>query len=258
MQLSANDTIGYGMLAEDGEEVGTVDDLMFDDESSAVRYLVINAGSWLSERMVLLTPAAFSLPDPDTKSFQTALTKEQVKDSPPIDTEKPVSRQQEEALHGHFGWTPYWDSPLVPGVGAAYWGGMPVFPKSNTDAAARDMAIQTGADGGNPHLRSAREVMGYYIGAKDGDIGHVDDLLIDEENWAIRYLVIDTRNWLPGKKVLVATNWLKAVDWHEQKIEVDLERDKIKSSPEYDPTMTLDRDYHQRLHEHYGRNASWF
>ena len=99
-------------------------------------------------------------------------------------------------------------------------------------------------------------MIGYYIGASDGDIGHVEDLLVNEEDWTIHYLVIDTRNWLPGKKVLVATDWLQSVDWHAQKIAVDLERDRIKSSPEFDPSK-LDRAYQERLHQHYGRDV-WF
>lgn len=258
MQLSVNDTIGYGVRAKDGEDVGTVDDLLFDDATSMVRYLVINAGSWLSDQMVLLTPAAVGMPHPESRTTETALTKQQVKDSPPIDTDKPVSRAQEKTLHGHYGWTPYWESPVMAGMGASYWGAMPILPKDSPETIAEAEQTQADAERGDPHLRSAREVIGYYVGAADGDIGHVDDLLVDLDDWTIRYVVIDTRNWLPGKQVLVATNWLTAVDWHEQKIAVDLERESIKSSPEYDRSMTLDRAYQQRLHEHYGRTAAWF
>lgn len=252
MQLSVNDSIGYGIRTSDGDDVGTVDDLLFDDATSTVRYLVINAGSWLSDRMVLLTPAVFGPPEADSRMIQTALTKDQVKDSPPIDTDKPVSRQQETLLHRHYGWSPYWESPVMAGMGgAAYWGVMPI-DQDDAAAAAED------AKDHDAHLRSAREVIGYYVGASDGDIGHVDDLLVELEDWTVRYIVIDTRNWLPGKQVLVATDWLSAVDWHDQKIAVELEREKIKTSPEYDPATTLDRAYQKSLHDHHGRNAAWF
>ena len=58
------------------------------------------------------------------------------------------------------------------------------------------------------HLRSANKVTGYRIGATDGDIGHVEDFIIDDETWEIRYMVVDTQNWWPGKKVLVAPQWI--------------------------------------------------
>ncbi len=243
MLLSVNDLIGHTLQSDDGD-VGTLDDVLFDDATSRVRYHVIQTGGWLSDRQVLLPPAALGELQPENETILTALTKEQVKDSPPIDADKPVSRQQEQALYGHYGWTPYWEMPLAATVAIPYWGGAP---------AAED-GVE--AERGNPHLRSAREVLGYYIGASDGDIGHVEDLLIVERDWMIRYLVIDTRNWLPGKKVLVATDWLTSVDWHEQRIAVDLDRERIESSPKYDQAMTMDDEDEERLYRHYGRDAA--
>lgn len=253
MLLSVNDTMGYGLAAEDGD-VGKVSDLLFDDASSKVRYLVIDTGGWLFGRQVLLAPAACGEIRPDSRTICTALTQQQVKDSPPIGADKPVSRQEEETLHRYYGWTPYWDSSMAPGVPAAYWGAIPVVPTRDPKPVT-DEALAAEAERGDPHLRSANEVIGYYIGAKDGDIGHVEDLLMGEKDWMVRYLVIDTRNWLPGKKVLVATDWLTEVDWAGRKIAVDLERERIKASPEYDPAKTLDRSYQERLYRHYGRDA---
>lgn len=256
MLLSINDTMGYGIAAEDGD-VGNVNDVLFDDASSKVRYLVIDTGSWLFGRSVLLALAAFGEFRPDSQTITTALTQQQVKDSPPVGADQPVSRQEEETLYRYYGWTPYWDSSMAPGVPTAYWGAIPTVPKREPVRVAQEVDARRAAERGDPHLRSAKEVIGYYVGAKDGDIGHVEDLLMGEEDWTIRYLVIDTRNWLPGKKVLVATDWLESVDWAGKKISVDLTRDRIKSSPEYDPSRTLDRNYQERLHQHYGRDALW-
>ena len=243
MLLSVNELIGYTVQSDDGD-VGTLDDVLFDDATSKVRYHVIQAGGWLSDRRVLLPPAVVGDVHPENKTMLTGLTREEVRDSPPIDTDKPVSRQQEQALYSHYGWTPYWEMPLAAPVAVPYWGARP----SAEDAAE--------AERGDPHLRSAREVLGYYIGANDGDIGHVEDLLIVEQDWIVQYLVIDTRNWLPGKKVLVATDWLTSVDWHEQKIAVDLARERIEASPEYDRDMTMNDDYEERLYRHYGRDIT--
>jgi hypothetical protein len=68
------------------------------------------------------------------------------------------------------------------------------------------------------HLRSTAAVTGYHIEAVDGDIGHVHGFVLDEEAWAIRYIVISTTNWWPGKKVLVSPAWIKKVSWGESKL----------------------------------------
>jgi hypothetical protein len=109
----------------------------------------------------------------------------------------------------------------------------------------------------NVHLRSTQEVTNYYIEANDGDIGHVHDFLVDDENWTIRYVVVDTRNWWPGKKVLVSPEWIRSVSWTDSRVYVDLLRDTIKNGPEYDPSAPLSREYENRLYNHYGRSQYW-
>ena len=258
MLLSLYDTFGYHIRASDGD-VGKVDDVLFEDDSSAVRYLVVDTGGWLSSRKVLLAPAALGPLEPASRQIPTVLTREQVQSSPDVDVAKPVSRQQEEALHRHYAWTPYWGGATAYGL-APYWGGVPLAAErpapAATDSVERELAAAQ-RERGDPHLRSAREVIGYYVAATDGEIGHVEDLLADPDGWVIRSLVIDTRNWLPGKKVLVAADWLKTVEWSGQRITVDLTRDQIKTSPEYDPSATIDRRFQEQLYQHYGRTPYW-
>jgi sporulation protein YlmC with PRC-barrel domain len=257
MLQSINDLMGYRIAAADGE-IGTVADVLFDDRSSAVRYYVVDTGTWLSGRQVLLPPAVFGAPDRSERRLPTALTRQQVESSPDIATDEPVSRQLEESMHAHYGWEPYWRFG-TPVLAAPWTGGLavlgPAIPESDS-AAAREARARI-EEGQDPNLRSANEVIGYYVKARDGDIGHVEDLLLDDEQAMIRYLVIDTRNWLPGRKVLVSTQWLSDVDWSENRVTVDLTRAEIESSPEYDPHGLFDRDAETRLHEHYRRRAYW-
>ena len=93
--------------------------------------------------------------------------------------------------------------------------------------------------------------------ARDADIGHVDDFLVDDRAWAIRYLVADTRNWWPGKKVVLSPEWIDTVSWPDSRVYVDLRTDQIKAAPEYDPTLPFERDYETRLFEHHGRRKYW-
>lgn len=113
------------------------------------------------------------------------------------------------------------------------------------------------AEKGDSRLRSTREVEGYHIEASDGAIGHVQEFIVDDEEWIIRYVVIDTRNWLPGKKVLIAPEWIENIDWPSGKVQVARDRKTIKDSPEFDPARTVNREYETRLYDYYGRPKYW-
>jgi hypothetical protein len=107
------------------------------------------------------------------------------------------------------------------------------------------------------NLHSASDVIGTYVQASDDDVGHVEDFLVDDRTWAIRYLLVDTRNWLPGRKVLIAPAWIRSVSWEESKVHVDLSRSEVEAAPEYDPSRPLERALEARLHEHYRRPTYW-
>jgi uncharacterized protein YrrD len=247
---------GCTIGATDGD-IGTVTDCYFDDLSYTVRYVVVDTGGWLAGRKVLLSPIAVRKMDWAGKRLTAALTKAQVEKSPNIDTEKPVSRQHETTYYGYYGYTPYW-------AGSYLWGAYP-YPYLGTGPGlgaaelAREQRWNWAAkEREDPHLRSARAVTGYHLHATDGDIGHVADFLVDDQSWAIRYMIVDTTNWWPGKKVLVAPAWIKRVDWAQSKVHVTLTRAKIQTSPEYDPTRAVKRAYETRLHDHYGQPPYWY
>jgi len=240
---------GYKILAR-GDGMGKVHEFLFDDESWTIRYLVADTGSWLPGRRVLIPPVAFGKPDWESKGFPVILTRRQVEDSPGLNKDKPVSRQHEIELFRHYGWPPYW--PLA---GLSY-NPQPTLPpygeKTGTERESEERD-----DAGNPHLRSTREVAGYSIAASDGAIGHVDDFIADDDEWLIRYIVIDTRNWLPGRKVILAARWIESVSWDKKEVAINLTRDLIKNSPEYDPKEPVNREYETRLYDYYGRPRYW-
>jgi hypothetical protein len=233
MPFSFEDLRGYRIRAVDGE-LGALHDLLFEDAASAIRYLVIGTGGWLFGREVLLAPAAVGSVDRGAKAIVTALTTRQVKDSPALEDEQAISREHEELLHRHYDWVPYWQGTTAAGL-APQWGllGLPPAP-AHDDPIEREVAAAE-LEHAAPQLRSARAVVGSYVAATDGDIGHVEDLLIDEASWTIRHLVVDTRNWLPGRRVLVDPGRLRAVDWVDRRIVLDLSRREVEASPEYDP-----------------------
>jgi hypothetical protein len=260
MVRSASELKGYTIEATDGD-IGEVVQFYFDDEKWTVRYLVADTGGWLMGRRVLISPAALGRVDWNSRTLHVNMTKERVENSPSVDTDRPVSRQHESDYYDYYGYPYYWSGPYV-------WGPVPypvyppVVPPAGPDPAGEpttaDREISAASkESDDVHLRSTQEVTNYYIEASDGDIGHVEDFLIDDESWTIRYIVIDTRNWWPGKKVLVSPEWIRSVSWSDSRVYVDLARDKIKNAPEYDASLPLTRDYETRLHNHYGRSEYW-
>jgi uncharacterized protein YrrD len=239
--------------ASDGE-IGTVQDLYFDDHAWVVRYLVVDTGSWLSGRQVLISPHAVAAVAKKDQRVDVRLTKQQVENSPGIDTHKPISRQQEEDYYNYYGYPSYWSGPYLWGAEA--------YPLLATDipqasTAEREIdAIRDRRSSADCNLRSSNEVTGYYVAASDGDIGHVEDFVVDDQSWAIRYVAVDTRNWLPGKKVVISSQWLQSISWNDSKIHVDVSREAIKNAPEYDESA-LNREYESRLYHHYGREGYW-
>lgn len=232
---------GRTLAAKDGH-IGKITDLFFDDAFWHVRYIVVATESGWQHRTVLIAPEAVQPADWTDEHFPVALTVDQVRRSPRVETNQPVSRQHEEELRTHYGWPLYWDAGF--GTGGVITAIPPLAPRS------RPPEKQPPA---NPHLRSAEDTLGYHLEASDGAIGHVDEFLVDERSWQIRYLVVDTRNWLPGRKVVVAPAWIESTDWIRRRLVVNLTRDAIKHSPRYDPDLQWNPGYSAELHEHYRR-----
>jgi hypothetical protein len=236
---------GYKLVSLDGE-IGTVKEFYFDDHHWTIRYLVADTGTWLMGRQVLISPYSLVAVNKEEQHITVDLTRKQIEDSPSLNSDKPVSRQFEKTYYGYYGWPMYWGGPYM-------WGSYPYIVRDR-EKWGKSTQVKKAWD---PHLRSTDDVSGHNIQAADGEIGHVEDFIVDDETWAIRYLIIDTRNWWPGKKVLISPKWIERVSWSESKVFVNLLRETIKQSPEYTEESPLTRDYETKLHRHYNRQEYW-
>lgn len=247
---------GCTLAASDGE-IGKVREFYFDDAHWTVRYLVVETGSWLTGREVLIAPHALGEVDPQSGTLAVALSQAQVRGAPPIETEKPVSRQYEARVHDYYGWAPYWG-------GAAAGPGMMLPPPALAPLPAFAPPpevtenLEATRPPGDPTLRSSAELTnGYTIRAQDGEIGRVEDFIVDVTDWGVRYLVIRTGAWFFGKDVLLAPEWIERISYPTAEVFVNLPRASIKDAPEYDAAAPLSRAFEQRLHDHYGRKGYW-
>ena len=245
MLIKAKTLTDYTLDSYDGE-IGKVIQFYFDDRHWTIRYLVADTGDWLTDRQVLISPYALVAVVKEERHITVNLSKKQIEDSPPLNADNPVSRQFEEEYYGYYEWPMYWAGPFI-------WGAYPYIVRDGN----RFEESPPGEKTWDHHLRSTQEVRGYHIQSADGEIGHVEDFIIDDETWAIRYLVINTKNWWPGKKVLISPEWIENVSWSESKVIVNLSREIIKQSPEYTDDSLLTRYYEAGLHRYYNRQGYW-
>jgi hypothetical protein len=220
MLRSAKELVGFTIGASDGE-IGRVETLYFDDRHWTVRYIVVDTSGWLSRHRVLVSPVCVRRPEWPARRLPVALTRSRIQASPTIDAHRPISRQFEVAFSQYYGVASYW-------------------PMS-----------------GDQRLRGTEEVRGGPLHATDGAVGHVEDFLVEDLTWRIRYLAVDTGTWWPGQRVLVAPEWIDGMDGEHAAVMLALPRDVIRNAPQYDGSRPLDRAYERRLYNFYGHSGYW-
>ena len=226
---------GHSLNAVDGE-IGKLEEVLFDDQLWIVRYFIVSTGDWLMQREVLVSPSMISGINEEAKTLDVDLTREQVKNCPPVNTKLPVSRHYEQEYYQHYGKDPYWS-------------GNAMFSPSIYVSQPIEGMLKKPDD---PHLRSSDVVSTYNIRASDGDIGQAEDFILGKEGWDISYLEINTGKWIPGKHVRIAPTWIRQIDWVKQVVTVDLNYEVIKTAPSYDPAKVISQEYQIALFEHYG------
>ena len=245
--------VSCAILANDGE-IGAVTDVLFDDATWTLRWLVVDTGTWLPGRKVLLPLTALGEPEAGLRRFPVRLTKKQVMDSPDIGSEKSVSRRVEADIFDLYGLEPYWGGNLVPLSNAM---AVPLLmPLAPDEAIVRQAPEDKPEAEGNPHVRSCNSVTGYHINALDGEIGHAADFLVETQGWTVRYLKVDTKNWWPGQLVLITPKVVRQIDWYQQVIEISVDRQTVKEAPAYHAGMTVDGAFDQKIMAHYNFSGS--
>jgi hypothetical protein len=243
----------YAVHASD-DAIGTVSDLLFDDATWLIRWLVVDTGNWLPGRKVLLPPSSLAHVDYFGRHFSVRLTKQEVKDCPDVETDRPVSRQFEASVYKHYGWSPYWGTDSYLGINDYGGGrvGASVLSRPYPELLQRERKLDDAErERDDPALRSVEEVTGYHVHASDGEIGHVADFLVEDDDWSIHYLVVDTKNWWPGKKVLISPLSVRTIEWDDRLVNLGANRQKVKDSPAYDSSMTIDPIYEKNYRNYY-------
>jgi hypothetical protein len=235
---------------------GKVEQFLIDDRNWSIRYIVVDTGPGLHVKRVILSPVAVT--DVKYNKILINSTIEQIRNSPDIDTTQPVSRQMEEELHKYYAWAFYWLYPegynslgggIYPGLSLPY-----MYPAAsgNVPLSESDLRYSHVENSpGSSHLRLSNEIISYQLHASDGDIGHIDDFIVDDSQWIIKYVVADTRNFFPGRKILISPVWVSKTDWTNARVHVVFDRKTIRESPGYNPELPITPEYELRLAGYY-------
>jgi uncharacterized protein YrrD len=252
MLLKTSEIIGRKIDAADGE-IGKIMDIYFDDKSWVIRYFVVDVGTWQKKREVLLIPSAIKNLDNQHHGVSTSLTRQQIMDSPPAESDIPVSRQYEIRLHSYYGWLQYWTYPALAGLGI-YTYPAPVATEDSPAAREKLRLEEQKLAQSDTHLRNATEVKGYSIKAIDGELGHVEDLLFDSDQ-AMRFthFIVDTVNWWPSKNVVIDVATVNDINWNHKQIEVSIDCEMVKGAPEYDRSRIIDESYQTQISAYFRR-----
>jgi hypothetical protein len=252
MLLAGSSFKGLVVEADDGR-IGAFSDFLFDDQTWKLRWMVVDTGNWLPGRKVLVHPSAIGPADFARGELSVRLTKKQVQDSPDIQQDQPVSHQFQDTLYGYYGWDPMWGGGnyFGGGMGGIGWPLAPMRAQNEGEVLEADRA-RSRLDETDPHLRSIVAVTGYHLQATDGPIGHIENFMLESDNWGVRYLVADTKNWWPGQHVLLSPYAVKSINWSDREAVLNVSRAQVKGSPPWDPAEIVNRAYEERLHGYYG------
>jgi len=248
--------LNFKILARDSNDFfGKVKDIYFDDENWTVRYLELDTGRWLSQSLTLISPYSVIEVDWDARAVWVNLTRKQIESGPKPDAHKPLNRHYEYKFNNHYGLPNYWASGYgveIDGI----WGGSftPTLP-DNLDLYI-DVNTKENID---LHLRSMNEILGYHIQAVgDDDFGAVNDLILDDNTWGIRYIVIDTHKFWPGgKKILFSPAWVERFEWGSRKLITDFHRKVIENCPVYNPELPIEDLIEESFLSHFGKSGHW-
>ncbi|NGP46129.1 PRC-barrel domain containing protein [Bacillaceae bacterium SIJ1] len=268
----------YKLGATDGD-IGKIEDFYFDESQFVVRYIVADTRTWFFGGEVLLSPEAFQKVDPSDRIVHVNLTKDQIKDSPKPNQEQPINRQFEKDLSDFHGWRYYWLSAggagagyNTPGTGAPG----PVVPVApvpeeagshsqrnldetvdETHEGYEEKELEEHLQHENSQLQSMDDLKGYEVHVKEGYVGKIDDMILEDGTWKIRYLVVDVGIGIDTKLVLISPDWVKEISWIDQTITAPLEHDLVEHAPVFEEDQPLTREYEEKLYDYYNQQRYW-
>ncbi len=243
MKRSLKELLGYTLEIKDGNK-GKTKDFLFDEKTWIIRYMEADFGNWLESKRVLIPRVFLKPPIWEDRLFPVDISQSDIEKCPDIEDKLTVSRQYEEEMHKHYQTNPYWGGAVAASRGL-------LFPPRPIGIPKKAVA----EDESKSILRSFNQVEGYHIQAINGKLGHIDDIIIDDTDWQIVYLIVDTKNWLPwSKKVVISADWMDDISYLKKEIKIRLKIETIKNAPEYQSNDNISLQYEKSLYDYYSQS----
>jgi hypothetical protein len=202
--------------------IGRVSQVLFDDESWAIRHIVVTLDDALGWRQILVDPSCVA--DIDQRSGQVRLyiPTSQAVCCPDADSDMPVSRQKAR------------DTSLSTSY-CLYANEIPAFFPTAIPSALFEQETDGEPGAGNQpadvHLRSSREVLRYRLRGRDRRFGHIKDFIFSERDWMIRQIEVSVRDGLFSRRIRLSPVWVVDVNWADREVSVDLPAKAIRDAP---------------------------
>jgi hypothetical protein len=199
MIIASKHLQGVCVVGSEGA-AGCVLDVLFDDRSWHVKYLVVRLGGRLSAWHVLLKPDLVTHAAWTERELHVPLSGREFRQLPGVQSDPPVAYRQ-ELQAARFS---AWEAGRI-----------------------EDVVLD-----GDPHLRNMRAVTGHRVEASDGPVGRIAEFIIDDEYWTVRYVVVNTGRLLPSLRVLIAPTWVETISWEDRVVRLSATREELESSHE--------------------------
>jgi hypothetical protein len=211
------------LQATDGE-FGRVRDILIEQKTWTARWLVADTGDWLLGRKVLISPLSLGEPDMEKNVLPVKMTQDEIESSPPLDEDAPVSRSYEQSYFSHYQWPAYW-------YGGMLWGQMnhPTSLNMSPDAEQDNTFDPPSSveEDENP-LRSGHELTKYQLVSGEDKLGVVEDLLLNDQDWSVKYIQFDTRKWFHGLTLHVSPEKIHDISWADHCLYTDVSSEELE------------------------------
>lgn len=223
MLMKATEWLGIGLIAKDGT-AGQVEDLYFEDKQWTLQYLLVDCEPWRVRRKMLFPVRLMDTLDWEARKIHLKMTLDQIKAASEVDFSTTLPWQLEKDLYEFFRWPSYWQTSVFHA---------PAYAKMSPP---RNAPVPSDL---RPQLHSLREVTGYQVETRDGDIGHLADFMLQEDpknkTWQIAHFALNLKKaYQEDRQVLLAPHWLKEINAHTSTILLDLHHSDIRSSTDFD------------------------
>lgn len=265
MLISLKQLTDFELYSVDGK-AGRINDTLFDRKDWSLKYIVDKSSKLLS-REIAVSYEAIAEINWQARKVYLRYSQEQIRQSPSVKAKKslndpPKAFRRQPVQVFHYDWVMNREETYNNEfTGTQEEAGSAVISDSgdytNHSGTGGARYVVQDEEYGTPVLQSTDKAIGLKISTKTGDLGVVEDFIVDDSNWLIQFMIIATQKNLRGKRILVAPEAISWINWKQKHITVDLDKEKLAGCPNFNLLFPLVNDSKKMLYEQYECLQFW-